>query len=320
MRGFLIALVLPVACMASILPDTMGEYHRGTPSKPGLTDAKLWDEFGLKEAETAAYSDASTSFQATAWRLQDSTGAMAAFQWQRPADSTVSNAAPLAVVSANNLLLAQGNYLLLFQGHVPSAEELDGVLQGLRNVDTTSLPPLRGYLPSQDLVPNSERYIVGPVGLERFAPAISPSIAAFHYSAEAQTGVFHSPKGNVTLAIFNYPTPQIAMQQTPEFEKIPNVMAKRSGPLVAVVLSPPDPDYAERLLSGIRYQAAVTRDEYVPTRRDNIGNLVVNAFVLIGILLACSVAGGLAMGGFRLLRRRGHKGEEPDAMITLHLR
>ena len=44
------------------------------------------------------------------------------------------------------------------------------------------------------------------------------------------------------MAIFNYPTPQIAMQQVPDFEKLPGAMAKRSGPMVAVVLSPADPD------------------------------------------------------------------------------
>ncbi len=57
------------------------------------------------------------------------------------------------------------------------------------------------------------------------------------------------------MAIFNYPTPQIAMQQVPDFEKLPGAMAKRSGPLVAVVLSPADPDFAERLLAQVRYQA-----------------------------------------------------------------
>ena len=63
-------------------------------------------------------------------------------------------------------------------------------------------------------------------------------------------------------------------------------MVKRSGPLVAVIVSPPDPDAAERLLGQVRYQAEVTRDEYVPTRRDNIGNLVINVFILIGLLLS----------------------------------
>jgi type II secretory pathway pseudopilin PulG len=86
-----------------------------------------------------------------------------------------------------------------------------------------------------------------------------------------------------------------------------------------VVLSPPDADFAERLLSGVRYRAEVTRDEYVPTRRDNIGNLLLNAFILIGILLVFSVVSGLALGGFRALARRGRKGEEADAVISLHL-
>src|SRR5262249_43582196 len=134
-----------------------------------------------------------------------------------------------------------------------------------------------------------------------------------------QVGAFHGAKGDLTLAIFNYPTPQIAMQKVGDFEKIPGAVAKRTGPMVAVVLSPPDADFAERLLSGIRYQAEVTRDEYVPTRRDNIGNLLINAFILIGILLAFAVVSGLALGGYRALLRRGHKGEEADAMISLHL-
>ena len=41
--------------------------------------------------------------------------------------------------------------------------------------------------------------------------------------------------------------------------------------------------------------------------------------LLIGILLAFSVVSGLALGGYRALARRGRKGEEGDALITLHL-
>ena len=72
-------------------------------------------------------------------------------------------------------------------------------------------------------------------------------------------------------------------------------------------------------MGEIRYQAAVTRDEYVPTKRDNIGVLVVNAFVLIGILLAFALVSGIAFGGWRAFRRRNRQGEEADALVTLHL-
>ena len=91
-------------------------------------------------------------------------------------------------------------------------------------------------------------------------------------------------------------------------------MVKRSGPLVAVILAPPDPDAAERLLGQVRYQADVTRDEYVPTRRDNIGNLVINAFILIGILLAFSLVSGLGVGrlpGSPAARQDGRRSRTP---------
>ncbi|HEY2013821.1 MAG TPA: DUF6599 family protein [Bryobacteraceae bacterium] len=319
MKLFLSLFLVPGLCLAAIWPESIGPFHRISASPAAPADRPLWDEYGLKESETARYENGPAKLTATAYRLQDTTGSLAAFQWQKPAKSTPSKAANLAAETADSLLMVHGSYLLSFEGYKPTTAELSGVTQSLLNVDTTSLPALPGYLPLQDRVANSERYVTGPNGLQKFDPGIPPSVAGFHFGAEAQLGVFHSPKGDLTLALFNYPTPQIAMQKIGDFEKLPGAVAKRSGPMVAVVLSPPDADFAERLLAGIRYQAEVTRDEYVPTRRDNIGNLLLNAFILIGILLAFSVVSGLALGGFRAIMRRGRKGEEADAMISLHL-
>jgi hypothetical protein len=319
MTKFLLALLLPALAQAAIWPDAIGAWHRAAVSKPVLADAPLWDEFGLRESETASYENGSAKFTATAWRLQDSTGALAAYDWQRPGKSEPSKLAALAAETAGSLLLVHGNYLLSFTGYKPTTPELDPIVASLRNVDTTALPTLPGYLPSRDLVPGSERYITGPASLRKFDPGIPPSVAAFHLGAEAQLGVFHSPRGDLVLTIFNYPTHQIAMQQAASLGKIPGADVKRSGPLVAVILSPPDPDAAEGLLAQVRYRADVTQDEYVLTRRDNIGNLVVTAFVLTGILLLFCVVSGLAVGGFRAFFRRFRKGEDPEAMITLHL-
>ena len=318
MKFLLTAILLPSLAAAAILPDAIGAYQRGAASKPALSDQAIWTEYGLKSSETAAYQDGTAKFTVTAWELQDTTGSLAAFQWQRPAAATPSTAAKLAAETPDSILLVCGNYLLSIAAYKPSKEELDSLTGSLHNVDSTVLPILPSYLPS-GFVPNSERYILGPVSLQKFSPGIPPSVAAFHFGSEAQMGLFHSPKGDATMLIFNYPTPQIAMQRILEFQKLPGAVAKRSGPLVALVLDPPDPDYAETLLSQVRYQAQVTADEYVPTRRDNIGDLVINAFVLIGILLAFAVISGFALGGYRALRRRSRHGEEADAMITLHL-
>ncbi|MBZ5581287.1 MAG: hypothetical protein LAQ30_03625 [Acidobacteriia bacterium] len=319
MRFFFTALLLPALAGAAIWPDAIGPYHRTSTPQTTVMDRPLWDEYGLKETETAIYENAGNRFTATAWRLQDTTGAMAAFDWQRNPKAVPSKVASLAAETPDTLLLVHGNYLLSFTGYKPGMPELDALAAGLLNVDSTALPTLPGFLPSENLVPNSERYVTGPVGLQKFDPGIPPSAAGFRLSAEAQMGVFRSPKGEMGLAIFNYPTPQIAMQKVADFEKLPGSLVKRSGPLVAVILSPPDPDAAERLLSQVRYDAAITRSEYVPTRRDNIGDLVVNAFLLIGILLAFALVSGLFVGGFRAVLLRGRKGRDLEPMIMLHL-
>jgi hypothetical protein len=316
---FLVALFVPLLAAAAILPDSIGAYHRTAVSQPTLNGRDLWDEYGLHEYESATYENGAAKFTATAYQLQDSTGAMAAFNWQRPANAKVSSAAPLAAETATGLAVVRGNYLLFFDGYKPAPAELTALEDGLIHVDGTPLPTLPGFLPAQDLEPNSERYITGPMGLQKFDPAVPPSVAAFHYGTEAALGVFHSPKGNLTLAVFDYPTPQIAMDRVSVFQNLPGAMAKRSGPLVAVVVAPADPDAAERLLAQVQYRAEITQQEHIPTRRDNIGNLVVNAFILVGILLVFCVMGGLGVGGLKWLRRRGKDDPDGDTMISLHL-
>jgi hypothetical protein len=306
--------------MGAIWPENIGVWKRAATMQATLFDRPLWDEYGLKESESARYENGSENFTVTGYRLQDTTGAMAAFEWQRPAKSTASKLAPLAADTGEGLLVVHGNYLLSFNGHKPEAAELATLFDGLRNVDTTVLPNLPANLPTQNLVANSERYITGPASLAKFIPGIPPSVAAFHYGAEGQMGVFHSPKGEMSLVIFNYPTPQIAMLKEPEFRGIPGGnLVKRSGPLLAVVLTPVDADAAERLLAKVKYEAVVTLDQWVPSHRDNIGNLVINAFILIGILLAFSIVSGLVFGGLRAFRRRGTRGDEADALTTLNL-
>ncbi len=318
-RVLLCALLVPALLPATILPDAIGDWHKAKSSAPALTDQAVWTEYGLRDSETAAYEKGAEKVSVTAYQMQDSTGAFSVFEWQRAANATASKAATYAAETPTSLLLVHGNYLLNFDGTKPVPADLEALYGQLKNVDGTPFPSLPRHLPSTDLVANSERYVTGPVTLQQFFPQAPPSVAAFHYGSEAQTGVFHSPKGDLKLAVFEYPTPQIAMQRLNAYQGIPGALAKRTGPLIAVTVAPPDADEAERLLAQVTYRAEITMNEHIATRKDNIGNLVVNAFVLAGILLAICLAGGLAMGGIRLLRRRGKDNPDADAVISLHL-
>ena len=298
---------------SALWPDQFGTFEKVASRPVALSDQAIWDEYGFQQAEEADYKSAGAAFRARAYRLRDPTGALAAFQWLRPAKAQPSKLGSLAVETADGAMLAYGNYLFDFRGYKPQLPELEALFDRLPRLDQSAVPTLPGYLPTRDLIANSERYILGPESLAKFVPGVPPSVAAFHLGAEGQFGRYRSPKGEMRLAIFSYPTPQLARDRAEAFRGLAGTMVKRAGPLVAVVLSPPDPDAAERLLAAIRYEVSVSLSQYVPTRKDLWWDLILNIFILIGILLLFCAIGGLAVAGWRVRRSAG------EPMIMLHL-
>jgi hypothetical protein len=289
---------------AAIFTDQIGPYHKTSAKPVPVADTPLFREYGFQEAEQADFAAPAGRFQVAGWRFADSTGAMA-FQQSLGGKTTI----------------AHGNYVFQFTGGQPAQEDLEAFYLDLPKFETSPLPVLPTYLPRQDLIAGSERYILGPVSLERFFPQISPSVAAFHLGTEAQTGQFDTPKGPINLAIFNYPTPSIAMERYNEFQKIPGVLAKRAGPMIAVTVQPPDADTAERLLAQVRYNVNLTWNEYVggPTVQDS-AKMIMVIVALAGIIIALCLAAGIGFGAFRVvLRKMGWQGPETEKMIALHL-
>src|ERR1700722_15440648 len=120
---------------------------------------------------------------------------MAFFQARRPSGANPAPLAKLAVLTSDGTIFAYGNYVFQLTGAVPPAQDLQGMYAQLPKLEQSPLPILMSILPSAGLIPNSERYVLGPVSLDRFEPRIPPSTAGFHYSAEAQLGKYKTPKG-----------------------------------------------------------------------------------------------------------------------------
>ena len=318
--SFLI-LLLAVSVQAAIFPDQIGLYQKSAPKTIGIPDQALYDEYGLEATEAADYSSPDKkNFSAVAWRLHDSTGALALFQFRRPSGAVAADFAPLAVKTSDGIIFAYGNYVFQFTGAYPDPASLTPFYQQLARVENSPLPGLASYLPKEGLVANSERYLLGPVSLQRFEPAIPPSVAAFHMGAEAQLGKYQTLNGLLTVSVFYYPSPSMARQQASEFEKIPGAMVKRTGPLVVATVSPPDADAAERILGRINYQASVTSNEKPPVNEiKGFAWMILNMFILAGIILAICVMGGIGFAGYRILSRKMWHKEDPNAMITLGL-
>ena len=319
--GFLSAYLLGAAASAAIFPDQIGEYRKTAPKTVGVPDQALYDEYGLEATEAADYNaPGSKKFSAFAWRMHDSTGAMALFQSRRPPGAVAAKFAPLAVTTSDGIIFAYGNYVLQFTGSYPDPVTLEPFYKQLPKLENSSLPVVGSYLPTQGMVQNSERYILGPVSLQRFDPGIPPSLAAFHLGAESQLAKYQTEKGLVTVALFSYPTPSMARDQAAEMQKLPGAVVKRTGPLVAITLQPADADAAERILAKVNYQATVNLDEKPPVNQvRGFAGMILSIFVLAGIILVICVMGGLGFASVRILSRKMWRKEDQGAMIVLDL-
>ena len=294
----ILAAAFAAAAHAAIWPEHLGAYDRKS-AQPAAAPDIAPEENGFVAAEQADYGQ----FQVTAAQYSDPTGAFAA-ALERPAT-------PLQV----------GNYVISCVGACPKdlAKLADSALP---RISRAALPILPHYLPAKDRVAHSERYVLGPIGLKSIAPAIPESLAAFQFSPEAAIASYHTRKGDQLLAVLSYPTPQIARDQAAAFEKASIGLVKRTGPFVAVIPAPPDPDAAQKLLAAINYQASVSYNEPIPigVKPQHVGQMILAIIELTGLVVGFCVLSGVAFGAYRILARRfGHSGAG-DAIILLDLR
>ncbi len=280
-------------------------------------DDSLWREFGLVQKSDARIGAASVGL----YRMKDLTGALAAWEWRRLPDGHACTLADFCTTDGKRTVLTDANYLVELDGSTPKPA-LDAFLQKLPNRHNTSLPAIVTFIPVKNLVPNSARYILGPEALKDFAPQLTGlAQPGFDQGAEAQVAEYKSDSGETLhLALFYYPTPEMARIHVAQFKKLPGVHAKRSGVLVGLVYGGASDQQANSLLSRIEYEAKVTwNDVPPPSPIKPLYQLLWNIIYLSGVLVALCLLSGLIYAGIRLYRRRFGTLEEDEAMTVLHL-
>jgi hypothetical protein len=306
-----------------IWPGQWREHKRRKAEPVAITEKNLWSEYAGEASERAVYDGPAGRFAATAWRLKDATSALAWYQFMRPANATPVRGATLSATTPGTQIVAHQNYVLLFEGWRPLAREMEELYKILPQMRSGGgLPVLASRLPEKSLVRNSERYVLGLNSLALFEPRISPALAGFEDDAEAQLARYRTAAGEVALALFEYPTPQVARRKAAEFEKQPGWTIKRSGPLVAVIPAPADAAAAAEILNGIEWRPEFTVNEATkPGPMPDTLKMVWAAIQLAGVVLLFTLGGGIlfATVGVWLRRRRVGPDEIDEPMITLNL-
>ncbi len=283
-------------------------------------DAAALREDGLLDAERRSYERNGRSLVATLYRLRDSSGAYAAFTALRTSEMVATDLAPFSAITQNRALFVTGAKLLdvsPLEGASPV--ELRALVTAVSaRADKSAYPTLGSYLPAQGRVPNSERYFLGPIGLQSAIAASGANFIpggdwlGFGDGAEAALGRYRSDGGESILLLAEYPTYQIAAGQLRRIENqflkdgsgSTPFVTRRKGSLLSMVFASKSADSANALLDEVRYQTQVTWNE--PThqfKEPGISVMIVEAFVGTGVILMFAVIAGLGFGGLRLITK-----------------
>ena len=351
MKRFLYVIVVATAlCGLAFAADTgflpnsfAGWTLTGTPqithdaAKVDSAYPAALQEYGLTQAETATYTRPDgRKLTIKAAQFKDATGAYGAYTFYRQPSMHTEQIGTKAASANERTLFFRSNVLIdATFDHVTgmSAAELRELAASLPAAKGAgdNLPSLPQYLPKQNAVDNSARYILGSQALTALGTPLTAEQVGFQYEPEVLEQQYSLPDGPVTLMLVQYPTPQIAGDRMRALESVakanPGALAlRRTGPILVVVGGAVDNSDARSLLGAVNYEANVTWDEATSLpKRDNIGNLIIGIFSLIGILLLVMLIFGVFFGGFRVLMARLFPNlvfnrPENREIIQLHLR
>lgn len=348
----LLVLVLGTAAAAQegsgLLPAQFAGWRKVLPSQVSTeaaaaepAHAAVLREFGFTDFEGATYTRGERRLEVRAARFTDATGAFGAFTFYQQPQMQAETIGDQALSNGVRVLFYRGQVLVeakLDRVTAMSAADLRQLAAALPQppLNAARAPNLLNYLPAEALDRNSGRYIVGPAGLAAVEAPLPAAVVDFSRNPEIALGSYQTRQGSATLMLIAYPTPQIAAERLravagyrPPAQGAPGnglaFLAKRTGPLVAVVAGEVSPAEAKSLLDQVNYDADVTWDERVYSSRDNIGNLVIGVFTLIGVLLLFTLVAGISFGGLRILAKRFFPDRVFDRsqdveIIQLHLR
>jgi hypothetical protein len=306
---------------AAILPANFNGWEKSPsavsssdPAKADPTDAAVLKEYGFSDVESATYTRDDRKMEVKAARFNDASGAYGAFTFFVQPKMQTEKIGDQGASNNTRVLFYRGNILVdatLDRVTAMSAGDLRALADALPHVsgNLSALPTLPGNLPKQSYIPHTARYIMGPVVMERLGLPIPPALVDFNMGAELAAAKYRSSWGEANLILIAYPTPQIAAEKMRAMQAASLPAGpfywKRTGPIVVVINGNIPENEAESLRAAVNYDANVTWNQATKINpKDNIANLIIGIFVLIGIILLFALIFGFAFGGLRVMAKR----------------
>lgn len=333
---------LPVAALTlfalptfaqGILPRSLsGWAAQGSPTNHGQApmnnaQSSAFREYGYVSGEDQSYVHGSDRIDVTLYRFKDPSGAYGAYSFLRQPDMAKADLTQHSSISGDRALALTGDLVLDVHATriAEHAQQLKSLVSSAaRHAQDGLLPSLWEHLPQSDIVPRSDRYILGPQTLNQLFPGNLGDSLGFQVGAEAELAHYRLNGQDAELLIADFPTPQLAQQQMAALQKKFNVngsnpaagsplYAKRTITLLAIVAGAPSQADAGNLLSAVHSGTELTWNE--PTfqfKEPRIEVMIVGSIIGSGVICLFALIAGISFGGLRLIVKRVMPGKVFD--------
>ena len=329
----LVALVLaalPAFAQGILPPSVSGWTSRGSAANPAPMDiaqSSAFREYGYVSGESQSYVQASDRIDVALYKFKDPSGAYGAYSFLRQPDMAKADLTEHSSASSDRALALAGDLVLdIHADHIADRErQLKSLVSAVaQHAEDGLLPSLWQHLPQDNIVPRSDRYILGPHTLDQLFPGNLGDSLGFQNGAEAEVAHYRLNGQDAELLIADFPTPQLAQQQLASLQKKFNVngsnpgagsplYAKRTITLLAIVAGAPSEADAGNLLSAVHSGTELTWNE--PTfqlTEPRIEVMIVGSIIGSGIICLFAVIAGISFGGLRLIVKRVMPGKVFD--------
>jgi hypothetical protein len=299
-------------------------------------------EYGVKALELRTYQLGKIRTQVVVELAPDATAAYGLLTFYHRPSMLPEGGIELAYGDADGALMARGkNFIRFLRGQDSPLSKNDYqallIFVGGTKPSAHALANLPAPLPTKNLVPESEKYFLGPEAAKRVLPSFRTDLLGFEQGAEVQLGQYQTGKGLSTLMAISYPTPQIARVRFGALTSflglnqdrgVDSIYGRRRGSFVFLVLGAGNVQTATLLMDQLRVAQGVSWDERYPSDRSFTLQLIqmILAIIILSAFLiaACALAGIIFFLSRRLAARFfpdwqwGHPDE--DQLIRLNLK
>jgi hypothetical protein len=303
-QGHTVIPLIPAANWHLVKSEPLGmDAVRGWGGDPAIER-----EYGVKTIVRRTYHLGPQTAEVLIEEATDPSGAYGLLTYYQTEAMQPAKGMALTLMGPEGALAARGRFFIR-AARPPGAQISDDnftallILIGGTRPTAQDMARLPVALPTQGLIPHSEKYLLGLEAAGRVLPEFRNDLIGFPQGAEAHVAEYMAGRSRATVLAISYPTPQMARIRFSAMQSFlglnqergaESIYGRRSGSFIILVQKSGSAAAAKQLMDEFRITSHISWNERYPGAKSF--TLQVIELVLANLLLSFMI-GGFGVGG-----------------------